>query len=305
MRWYSTGTLSSRVFEGTNQFGEWTAIVAVVAGIAAAVARLTWPPLLRAKRDVGSTAFWWAFGAYALIGLVAVSGPFWVEGNGNSSFEFSYFYLRVGLVAILILTAGIGPFCGLMLLSQGQHTFTEDPGPSAGRSISDILSSRRDLQTFFVGATALITGAMIIIVGLQSALSAYNAEVQGAFEAYNAAVQSGQEVTRSVIMSANDNPVNISPEALILYALFFAGLFAVVLVPAYTAWLNRATIFRDLLYPIPEDGRPPKSWYEDRAGLEGLLGTSLGANSRFLVITGVLAPLIGTIIAVLIPAIHG
>ena len=99
---------------------------------------------------------------------------------------------------------------------------------------------------------------MIIIVGLQSALSAYNAEVQNALSAYNAALQSGQDPNNTtgatIVLHANDNPVNISSEALILYALFFAGLFAVVLVPAYTAWLNRATSFRDRLYPIPEDG---------------------------------------------------
>jgi hypothetical protein len=308
IRLHSTGTFSSRLFAGTNQFGEWTAIVAVVAGSSVAVAGLTLPPLLRLKNDVGATAFWWALGAYALIGAVAVSGPFWVD-SGDNSFELSYFAIRIGLIAILMLSTGIGPFCGLILLSHAQRTFSEDPGQAAGRSISAILSARRDLQAFFVGATALITGTMIIIVGLQSALSAYNARVQNALSAYNAALQSGQDPNNTtgaaIVLHANDNPVNISSEALILYALFFAGLFAVVLVPAYTAWLNRATSFRDRLYPIPEDGRPPKSWYESRSDLEGLLGTNLGASSRFLVITGVLAPLIGTIIAVIIPAIHG
>jgi hypothetical protein len=300
IRWHSTDTPSSKIFAGTNQFGELTAIVAVVAAISVAVASFTWPPLLRVKIDVSATTFRWALGAYALIGAAAVSGPFLVEGSGNSSFELSYFNLRIGLVAILVLGAGIGPFCGLILLSHGQRALSEDPGPAAGGSISAILSARHDLQVFFVGATALITGTMIIIAGLQSALNAYSTELNRAQDFYN----NNGYFPNDIFTHANDNPVNISSEALLLYALFFAGLLAVVLVPAYTAWQNRATSLRDFLYPIPEDGRPPKIWYENRSDLEGLLGTNLGASSRFLAITGVLAPLIGTIIAVIIPAIH-
>ncbi len=300
IRWHSTDTPSSKLFAGTNQFGELTAIVAVVAGISVAVASFTWPPLLRVKRDVSATTFRWALGAYALIGAAAVSGPFLVEGSGNSSFELSYFNPRIGLIAILILGAGIGPFCGLILLSHGQRAFSEDPGPAAGGSISAILSARRDLQVFFVGATTLITGTMIIIAGLQSTLSAYNTKLNSALDFYN----NNGYYPDNIFAHVNYNPVNISSEALLLYALFFAGLLAVVLMPAYTAWQNRATSLRDFIYPIPEDGRPPKSWYENRSNLEGLLGTNLGASSRFLAITGVLAPLIGTIIAVIIPTIH-
>ena len=121
--------------------------------------------------------------------------------------------------------------------------------------------------------------------------------------AYDAAFTNGFS-SLSDIGDATDNPVYISGGALILYGLFFAALLAVVLVPAYTAWRNRAMRFRDHLYPIPADGRPPKIWYEDRSVLEDLLGANLGADSRFLAIAGVLAPLIGTIIAVAIPAIH-
>src|SRR5450755_4390728 len=105
IRWHSTDTPSSKLFSGNNQFGELAAIVAVVAGISVAVASFTWPPLLRVKKEVGATTFRWALGAYAVIGAVAVIGPFLVEGSGNTSFELSYFNFRIGLIAILILGA--------------------------------------------------------------------------------------------------------------------------------------------------------------------------------------------------------
>ena len=291
IRWNDTDTPSSKLFVSTNQFGEWAAIVAVVSGISVAVAIFTLPPFRRVKQGIGAATFWWAFVMYALIGAVAVAGPFLVEGSGNSSFELSHFNLRIGLIAALILITGIGPFCGLILLVHRQRIFVEDPGTAAGSSISDILSARRDLQLFFVGAATLITGTMVLIGGLQSALNAYNTAYDNA--------------STTITIGATDNPVNISVGALILYGLFFAGLLAVVLAPSYTAWQKRALSFRDCLYPIPENGRPPKNWYEARSALEGLLGTSLGARSRFLAVTGVLAPLIGTIITVIIPVIHG
>jgi hypothetical protein len=279
IRWGSGSTPNSQLFAGTEQFDEWSAIVSFVTGVSFAVASFTWPHFLRTARDTNHLAIISAAIIYLLIGAAAVLGPFLVAG-GNSPFELSYFYLRMGLLAAALLAAGTGSFCGLVLIWYNQRAHIDDAGTKTGIIITSILSARRDLQRFFAGATVLITGAVVIIGGLRSTLNADS--------------------------SANyvNNVVLIPVEALILFGIFYAMLLAFVLVPAYIAWQTRAAGLRDRVYPIPDDGPPTKDWYKDRSDLEDLIGMHLGTTSRFLTIAGVLAPLIASIIAAVIPAIH-
>jgi hypothetical protein len=282
IRWGSSNTADSRLFADTSQFDEWSAIVSFVTAISVPVAVFTWPAFLRvAKRvtkDVGRIAVASAIMTYVLLGAAAVFGPFLVNG-GNASFELSYFNARVGVLAALLLTAGAGSFCGLMLLWYSQRSRIDDPS-AIRTTIPAILSARRDLQRLFAGAAILITGAVIIIGGLRSALNA--------------------DINENSVNNAAVIPVG----GIILYGIFYALLLAFVLVPAYTAWQARVARFRDRLYPIPENEPLSKDWYEARSNLEDLLGMHLGSTSRFLAAAGILAPLIVSIITAIIPAVH-
>jgi len=53
IRWGSNSTLSSRLFVSTNQFNEWSGIVAGILGVSIAVASMTWPRFLQVARAVG------------------------------------------------------------------------------------------------------------------------------------------------------------------------------------------------------------------------------------------------------------
>jgi hypothetical protein len=278
IRWRSGDSTVSAMFASTEQFDEWSAIVAVVLGVSVAIAIWAWSPFRRVSKEVGSVPVVSAVVLYVLIGATVVFGPFAVEG-GDASFGLSYFYLRVGVLSALLLAAGTGSFGGLTLLWYSQRASVADLRNVAGDTIQSLLLARQELERFFVSAAILITGGIVIIGGLRGALNAEHSF-------YRVPV------------------VDISVGSLILYGCFFTMLLGFVLLPAYSAWKARAASLRDRLYPIPDDGYPPRDWYQGRSDLEDLLAMHLGTTGRFLTLIGILAPLIGSIISVVIPALH-
>jgi hypothetical protein len=267
------------MFATTNQFDEWSAIVAGVLGLCVAVAGATWPSFLRVARAAGHIPVISAVSVYILISIAVVFGPF-VVAHGNASFELSHFYLRISTLTVLILAAGAGSFCGLELLWYRQSAQMNMGEGSPGQTVRSILSARKDLQRFFTGAAVLVTSGVVIIGGLRSALNA------------------------DALANSPSNIVSIPVGGLLLYGAFFAMLLGFVLIPAYIAWQTRISSFRDHLYPIPEDGDFSKEWYEKRSNLEDMLAMRLGLPGRFLATVGILAPLIGSIITAVIPTLR-
>jgi hypothetical protein len=276
----ASNSAESRRFISTSQFDEWLAIVCGVLGISVAISCWTWPSFLRMARAVSRTSLISAVLVYGLMAALVAYIPF-ITTSGSSSFELSHFYVRITILTVLLLIAGAGPFCGLILIWQKQYTDINDIQATAGDTARAILTTRSDIQRFFAGAAVLITCGIVIIGGLRSALDAV-----------------------SSIYFTTDT-ATISVGELILYGILFAMLLAFVLVLSYTAWRTRVTSFRDRLFPIPDDGNPPKEWYEDRSNLEDLLALRLGLTGRFLAALGILAPLIGSIITIIIPTAHG
>jgi len=271
----TNSTSISRGFADTNQFNEWSFIVAGVLGVCVAVAASTWPPFLRVARTASPVSVIVAVSIYLLISAAVILIPFIID-HSSVSFELSHFYLRMSILTILILIAGGGSFCGLELLWYTQSNQIDAAVNFPPKTVESILSARRNLQRFFAGATVLITSGVVIIGGLRSALNAH--------VTYNSAA--------------------IPVAALLLYGAFFAMLLAFVLIPAYTAWQQRIAKFRDYLYPVPEKGDFSKDWYEARSNLEDLLAMRAGLPGRFLAAVGILAPLIGSIISAIIPTLR-
>lgn len=279
----SSDSTSSRIFTSTSQFDEWLAIVCGVLGIAVAVSYWTWPSFLRIAKGVSLASLISALLVYGLMATLVASIPFITSGNG--SFGLSHFDVRITALTALLLAAAAGSFCGLILIWHRQYADIGSIQPTPGDSVRSILSTRSDIQRFFAGAAVLITCGIVLIGGLRSALDAYN----------------------QIVLDTYDNlpTESISVGQLILYGILFAMLLAFVLVLPFTAWRSRVASFRDDLFPIPDDGYPPKDWYEGRSDLEDLLALRLGLTGRFLAALGILAPLIGSIIAIVIPTSHG
>jgi hypothetical protein len=77
---------------------------------------------------------------------------------------------------------------------------------------------------------------------------------------------------------------------------------ALIFVPAYVAWQERASELRDTLHPVPEDGRPAHDWFQARDDLDALLATRASAGRVLATAFGVLAPLLASVVSALLSA---
>jgi len=145
---------------------------------------------------------------------------------------------------------------------------------SPGESIRELLKIRSDLRKFLICTAVIITGIMVSLGALRNSLSAY----------YD---------------------TNRTSTGILVFGAVFAGLLAVISIPAYIAWRASAQALRDDLYPLPRDGRPSRAWYQGRSNLETLLEMRVGTGQRFAVLAGIASPIIISIISVFIPTIHG
>lgn len=102
---------------------------------------------------------------------------------------------------------------------------------------------------------------------------------------------------------ANGQPSQSLPVLGILaYGGTATALSALIFLPAYVAWQERVTWLREELYPFPQDSMsPPHTWYESRNDYDSMLSVQAGAGGIFRTSFAILAPLIGSVLATLLP----
>jgi len=76
---------------------------------------------------------------------------------------------------------------------------------------------------------------------------------------------------------------------------------ALIFVPTYIAWQQRAVDTRDRLYPVPEDGQPKQEWHQSRNDFDALLSARRSAASVLAAAFVILTPLVGSLVTALIP----
>ncbi len=168
-------TAASRMFVNTSQFDEWQAMVCGAFGVAVAVAYMTWPSFFRMARVANRPSLVSAVLVYFLMAILIVVIPFITTGGG-SSFDLSHFYVRITILTVLLLLAGAGSFCGLILIWNEQYLDMSNVRSKGGETIRAILSTRSNIQRFFVGAALLITCGVVIVGGLRTVLDTVTAD---------------------------------------------------------------------------------------------------------------------------------
>jgi hypothetical protein len=178
---------------------------------------------------------------------------------------------------MLTLAASATCFCGLLLINGIAHKRAASSGfdsMSAGESIRELIKTRSDLRKFLICTAIIIAAIMISLGALRNSLNTY-------YE------------------------TDLTSTGILVFGAIFAGLLAVISIPAYVAWRATAQALRDDLYPLPHDGRPSREWYQGRSNLETLLEMRVGTGQRFAVLAGIASPIIISIVSVFIPTIHG
>src|SRR5207248_9741063 len=98
---------------------------------------------------------------------------------------------------------------------------------------------------------------------------------------------------RITYLAAGARPEDWPIAGIPLYGAFFAGLLALLYVPAHLRWRDSAEALREAQFPVPSDGRPDAEWSDGRGrlselllldkGVPGTLGTVLTVGSPFLI----------------------
>lgn len=268
-------TEASKEFANTPSYAIWVASVSGVLMLATFLTGLAWRDFQRAWRLAGETTRYRAITAYAVVGIATIFGTFWVISPLYTSLFF--FNWRALTLSIVTLVASATCFCGLLLINGIAHKRAASrafDSMSAGESIRELMKMRSDLRKFLICTAIIITAIMVSLGALRNALNAY-------YE------------------------TDLTPTGILVFGAIFAGVLAMISIPAYVAWRASAQALRDDLYPLPRDGRPSKEWYQGRSNFETLLEMQVGTGQRFAVLAGIASPIIISIVSVFIPTIHG
>jgi len=190
-----------------------------------------------------------------------------------ASFEekLAYHRIRVGLllgVGVVVALMAVG---GIWLVRAALRDLASSAEPGE-KHIQTFLRLREQLQ-FLLTVLGILVGGLTLATGaLRNALVATTPDLKG-----------------------------FPPELVLVYGAYFTALVALIYAPTYIALVATGRKLVDDLWPMP----PPKSdawddWYDRRKDLEELLQLQQGAVKNFQAGFAILAPLAGSIIAVLL-----
>ena len=79
---------------------------------------------------------------------------------------------------------------------------------------------------------------------------------------------------------------------------------ALVYIPFVVSWRSFVAQLVQIIYPLPESGLPTDEWLGDRDRLRGFLHGDAPLKQTLAGVTGVLAPLGGSVLSLIIPELH-
>jgi hypothetical protein len=294
-------TEDSQAFVATIEFGVWalalSATVALWVGIAVVLARSV--ANVFDRRDLESIA--WAVGGHALIVAGLLGALLSTEaGPSNPLYEARVkvpllvgFVLVMGFPAVLGLwwiQARLGqlsrelplapPIAATPPVTVGTEGGPSDaPAPSAGLGVTvrtgwvgTLLGLRRLLQRILAAASVGISAAVLSTGALRNALIASGAETEQTFPSY----------------------------WVLAYGSLFTAIFALIFVPTFVEWRGNAQRLLDDAFPIPPDGKPSSDWHDGRANMAKMLELDVSPLRSLGPLTGVLAPALTSLAAVLV-----
>lgn len=254
----------------------WVLVLAVQAGLWAAVAPFLW----RTCREF-RPATRWAWVGWLLLGAVVVALFVRLEranlyGSGPR-YPLAHHGGRILALTIAGVVLVLGPgILALCLIWQRLRTMVPPDGgnwPAAGKQAGELLRARERLAQVLL-ALGLAVGAVTLATGaLRSAVLAYLPQEASQFPALT--------------------PWLFGAGATVVLA---AGYF-----PAFFALQGASRRLADAIYPLDRTGRPDQNWYADRASFVALLKVETGPVESFRTGVAILAPLLGSLIATLLP----
>jgi hypothetical protein len=274
LRLGSGHTQASRRFAALPQFDVWVWIYAAEVGIAAALGIASFPAFLLLARATGRRATAFAVAAWPVLGiLVLLFGP---QAVGNDPLWLATGRsIGVNVIAGVFITPS---FAGLLLVQTRLSALARETASAvnegkAGGLVVELASLRTAMLRFLTTFAAAITVGLLALGAL-----------------------------RAAVLASGTPAANVPPLRLLTYGGVLTAITALIFVPAYVAWQERASELRDTLHPVPEDGRPAHDWFQARDDLDALLATRASAGRVLATAFGVLGPLLASVVSTLLSA---
>ena len=274
LRLGSGHTQASRRFAALPQFDVWVWIYAAEVGIAAALGIASFPAFLLLARATGRRATTFAVAAWPVLGmLVLLFGP---QAVGNDPLWLATARsIGVNVIAGVFITPS---FAGLLLIQTRLSALARETASAvnegkAGGLVVELAWLRTAMLRFLTTFAAAITVGLLALGAL-----------------------------RAAVLASGTPAANVPPLRLLTYGGVLTAITALIFVPAYVAWQERASELRDTLHPVPEDGRPAHDWFQARDDLDALLATRASAGRVLATAFGVLAPLLASVVSALLSA---
>ena len=212
--------------------------------------------------------------AYALVAAIVF---FLLTGRGPQGTLETVPLVMRPLYAIA-LTAGAPAVLGLWLV-HGQVRVLGVRMKQAGEAkdvLRELLDTRADLGRCLAGLSLIASTGLINTAALRKAYLAHYL-----------------------------SPEQFPSELVLLYGAGITVIVALIYVPAFLAWRDRARAFIDQVYQLPPDARPAQDWSEGRARLRELLGADATVAKTLAAAFGILAPLATSLVGVFVPELQG
>jgi len=274
LRLGSGHTQASRSFAALPQFDVWVWIYAAEVGTAAALGIASLPAFLLLARTTGRRSTALAVASWPVLGaLVQLFGPravgtipLWLD-TGR--------IIGVNVIAGVFITPS---FAGLLLVQTRLSALARETAPAvsagkAGGLIAELAWLRAAMLRFLTTFAAAITVGLLALGAL-----------------------------RAAVIADGTPAAHVPALRLLTYGGVLTAITALIFVPAYVAWQERASELRDTLHPVPEDGRPAHDWFQARDDLDALLATQASAGRVLATAFGVLAPLAASVVSALLTA---
>jgi hypothetical protein len=256
----------SEAFIESADYVVWRLLIVVLVLASLISAAVGWPRFAELRRQYPTAAVTPLAMVYPLPVLITAALP-WLT-QPTVAVAWSMLSVRIGIV-VLIVAAGVAPAVGTVWIIR--HRLGEMTVPQQDQAEHDTAAHIIELSMLRrTGGTALgvLAGIISLTVVVTSQL-------------------------RRAYLAAGASPEILPAVGVVLYGSFFAGLLALLYVPAHLHWRNSAEAVRDLLYPIPTHGRPDADWSDGRKrvsdlleldkGVPGILGMALTVTAPFLI----------------------
>jgi hypothetical protein len=268
-------TVASRRFSQRPECNLFVWITAGEMAAAAATGIAVWPVTRMLIQTTGWRALAQALVAWVVVGVLFLLGP---RALPASKLPLWLLYQRITVATVLVGIFVAPSFVGLMLTQKRLFSLRHEMSSvvakgTADQAIAELLWLRAAMTRFLSTFALVISGAILTAGVLRLALI------------------------------ANGQPSQSLPVLGILaYGGTATALSALIFLPAYVAWQERVMWLREELYPFPQDSMsPPHTWYESRNDYDSILSVQAGAGGIFRTSFAILAPLIGSVLATLLP----